>query len=796
MKIINNSGKESKKIRKYRSIMTLALILVSSLIPCILITISNSLNILQYDPINIKSSDFGTQEYSGLYEGGIKSMGMKIEDNLTTWSYKNHITLLNPYNRAYSDFEYVLNRLDIRAYNIYNGSGSHTIADDSSDPSDIRNGYAIAQTFTTPQTSDLLAVKTVNLYIEHPKLSIPGYSFFYIVNIVDEDMQEILGSTRTEVDKKEVVDGWVPFNISSNILNSNTNYSIVYFIMGLSLYGLDPLIPVGINTWKTENKTFDDNLLTLIIDGNNYTPIHNDSFRDMLCNFTYQQILNPEKIDLGFIIDNQEYTPTYQKSLWTGALGYEGYFIYNLGNQSVQDVNVTISTNQTIPNLDIHIRRYYIYTMDALGYYNVSGNTIDWTINYEYYDIGALGTGLWFLYETDWELKHFYNTLGSEMLEVYFGPLKLFNVSYYGLFDIWGIPLEPGTCVGMYQSPNYCNNINTKVKVENNFQEKGIFQLGQTIKLEAEIRNSLDEPISGGLGTITFKDPTGAIIYEEENITSIDGIMNSSEILIEGDFVQGNYDVEIFWTDGKEIAVYSIQIEVISLSSAFPIEILLLIGVIAGLAIIVVPSARKYIKQRNWEKSLRNLFILSKDGVNMYDYTFGIEIQRPELISGMISAMTSFMKEATGSQQDLRIIDQEDKKIILYTGIYTRAALVCDKDLPIIHKRIKKFSEEFERNYGKRLLNWSGELTMFKDAEPIVMKYFPVSMEQKIIHGVRQKLIKFREELQITSDPKEIVSMMHKITEFSSRYQEIITRHYIKYLAELIKIAEEKIRLQ
>ena len=101
----------------------------------------------------------------------------------------------------------------------------------------------------------------------------------------------------------------------------------------------------------------------------------------------------------------------------------------------------------------------------------------------------------------------------------------------------------------------------------------------------------------------------------------------------------------------------------------------------------------------------------------------------------MISALTSFMKEATGSQQDLRIIDQEDKKVILYTGIYTRAALVCDKDLPIIHKRVKKFSEEFERKYGKRLLNWSGEITMFKDAEPLVMKYFPVSMEQKIIHG-------------------------------------------------------------
>jgi hypothetical protein len=159
----------------------------------------------------------------------------------------------------------------------------------------------------------------------------------------------------------------------------------------------------------------------------------------------------------------------------------------------------------------------------------------------------------------------------------------------------------------------------------------------------------------------------------------------------------------------------------------------------------------------------------------------------------MISALTSFMKEATGSKQDLRIIDQEDKKIILGHGVHTKIALVCDKDLPIIHKKVMNFTEEFERHYGKRLHNWTGEQSMFKDADSIVTKFFPVSMEQKTIHIVRQKLIQFRTVLQITNDPKKVVSLMHEITEFSARYQEIITHHYMKYLGELIKIAEDKI---
>ena len=793
MKKYTCSRKRDKIKKRYRGIIALTII-ISTLILSTTGILWQLSNVLQRDSIDIKYSDLGTQDYSGLYDGGIRTMGMKIEENTTNWTDLNQTSILNTHNMSNSGFEYSLNRLDIRAYNIYNGSGSFSIAEDTTRKSDIVDGHVIAQAFTTPQTSDLLAIERLNLYLEYSLPGIGLFSYIYFVGIYDEYFQDTLGSTYQRVDQTSVND-WVSFNISSNILDANTNYFIVYYMLKLSKLTLISKI-VELNTWKAENRSMPYNNLTGKISGDDFIPIQNDTYRDMLCNFTFQQILNPEKINLKFIIEDKEFTPSYQKSLWTGALGYEGYLIHNLGNQSIQDVNVTITTNQTIPNLDIHIRRYYTYTIDSSGYYNVSGNTIDWTINYEYYDIGALGIELWFLYETDWELQHFYNTLGSEVFEVYFGPMKLFNISYYGLFDLWGTPLEPGTCVGMYQSPNYCNDINTKVKIGNNFQEKGIFQLGQTIKLEAEIRNSLDEPISGGSGKITFKNPSGAIIYEQENITSINGIMNSSEILIEGDFTQGNYDVDIFWTDGKEVAFYSIQIEVKSFETAFPIEILILIGVIAGLTMIVVPTARKYIKQRNWEKSLRNLFVLSKDGVNMYNYAFGVEIQNPELISGMISALMTFMKEATGSKQDLRIIDQEDKKVILGHGDHIKIALVCDKDLPIIHKRVIKFTEEFESHYGKRLLNWTGELTMFKDAEPIVMKYFPVSMEEKIIYGVRQKLMQFREVLQTTSDPKEIVTMMHEITEFSSRYQEIITRHYMKYLGELIKIAEEKIRLQ
>ena len=82
---------------------------------------------------------------------------------------------------------------------------------------------------------------------------------------------------------------------------------------------------------------------------------------------------------------------------------------------------------------------------------------------------------------------------------------------------------------------------------------------------------------------------------------------------------------------------------------------------------------------------------------------------------------------------------------------------------------------------------------MFKDADSIVKKYFPVSMEEQKIRGVRQKLLEFRERLLTVDDKAEIISILREITEFSSRYQQIINNYSFKDFNELIRIAEYKI---
>ncbi len=218
-----------------------------------------------------------------------------------------------------------------------------------------------------------------------------------------------------------------------------------------------------------------------------------------------------------------------------------------------------------------------------------------------------------------------------------------------------------------------------------------------------------------------------------------------------------------------------------------------LAGMIGAFVVTASIVARKYIRQRNWEKTLHNLFVLTKEGAAIYDYSFGIEIKNPDMISGMISALTSFIKEATGSKKSLRTVDQQDKKLILSQGDSITVALLCDKDLPIIHKRISMFTQSFEDNYGKYLKNWRGEMAILKGADAIVTKHFPVSVEEQIIRGVSEKLFEFRERLNIIDDPRQIITMMQEINEFSSRYQEIINKFAIKEFNELIRLCEEKI---
>jgi len=738
------------------------------------------------------SSGIG-ENITGDYVGDLSLVYFESISNWSSWSYQNRSTNILSHNRSVTNKEFVLNRLEIYADNIINesGSGEYVIANNTNKQLNPTPSTKFAQQFTAP---DLIALDIIWLYLNYSMTLGPEFNnyHYWVLQIYDENFEEEIDEI-WKYESRKIVDEWIRFYPRANIFEPGEKYNLVLRLA--DKYGESVIEEPFFNYWKAENYTsssFNKGLTSRFV-GNTWVQFTNDDTTDLLCYFSYKKLIDPALIDLKFIVNNETIIPLYQQSTF-GFMGYEAYYSYTIEAQISSPVNVTVVTNQTIPVLQVYIEMYYVHLVNATGIYSVDDNYNEWTIEYYYEEINPWG---WpppiFLFERDWDFVKFLDPDGIEMNEIYFGPMNLYNKSYYGVTDIFGPQLERGIYTGIFHSPNYCNTIKSKVKSGSQFTETFSLELGQTIILEAEIFDTTNQPISGGIGQILLQSPSGSIILNETGLNVVNGIMISSEIILGSGFSEGFYEATIFWTNGQEIAYYSVSIQVED-----PAKTIMLIGIIIGVAIASVPLAvvaRSQIRRRNWKKSLRNLFVLTKDGVSLYEYSFGIEIQDPALISAMIAALTNFVREATGSKKALRTVDQEDKKVILYHGDYVTVALLSEKDLPIIHKRIKKFTESFEAQYGKHLKGWKGETTIFKGTEILLSKQFPLDVEEQIIRGVKQKLLDFRQQLDLLKDSAHIISLMRHINDFITRYQSIVSTHYINYYFEIIKIAEEKISL-
>ncbi|MBY9012146.1 MAG: hypothetical protein KGD70_07220 [Candidatus Lokiarchaeota archaeon] len=723
---------------------------------------------------------------TGDYKGDLSLVYFEFNSNWSSWSYQNRSTNIVPHNMSVNEKEFVLNRLEIYADNIINetGSGDFVIADNITNQFSPVSSYLFAQQFTA---HDLYSIDVIWLYLNY-SLMAPEFEHYMVLHIFNETFEEEI-DVMWEWEHRNKVDEWKPFFPRANIFEPGKKYNLIFHIWNEKLEEEDGL---EFDYWKAEqykNSSFNKGL-SLRHDGERWYQIANDATADLLCFFSYKKLINPASVDLKYIINNEIITPIFQRSSF-GMWGYEAYLSYTLDAQVSSLINITVITNQTIPTLEIYIEMYYIHIVNATGSYSVDDNYNEWTIEYFYEEISFGWPPPIFLFERDWDFVQFMDPHGVPMNDIYFGPMDLYNKSYYGVTNFFGPPLERGTYTGIFQSPNYCNKINFKAQSGTQFIVESSLELGQTIRLEAEIFNTFNQPMSGGDGRILLKSPSGSILINDTGLSAINGILTSTELNLDGG--EGFYEATIFWTNGQEIAYFTVSIQVED-----PAKIIMFAGIIIGVAVASVPLtvvARRQLRQRNWKKSLKNLFVLTKDGVSLYEYSFGIEIQDPALISAMIAALTNFVREATGSKKSLRTVDQEDKKVILYHGDYVTVALLSEKDLPIIHKRIKRFTESFEEQYGIHLKGWRGETTIFKGTEILLSKEFPLDVEEQVIRGVKQKLLDFRQQLDVLKDPVHIISLMKHINDFISRYQAVVNTHYINYYFEIIKIAEEKISL-
>lgn len=122
----------------------------------------------------------------------------------------------------------------------------------------------------------------------------------------------------------------------------------------------------------------------------------------------------------------------------------------------------------------------------------------------------------------------------------------------------------------------------------------------------------------------------------------------------------------------------------------------------------------------------QGLYIIYDDGRGIFDYAFLDKYdQDPNLIAGMFSAITSFIKETTKSQDLLKTIDHGDITILIEYGTRIFGALfIKGKQSTDIREKLKLFITQFESKYTQVLEDWSGALIHFKDDHKLVEEIF------------------------------------------------------------------------
>jgi len=342
-----------------------------------------------------------------------------------------------------------------------------------------------------------------------------------------------------------------------------------------------------------------------------------------------------------------------------------------------------------------------------------------------------------------------------------------------------------------FSSPNYITNMELLKKplFAGEFSAAREVYFGEPFKIQATIKNGEGELITTGNCSFYLFNSNGIQIYSC-NKTNTNGVVTSDEIATQG-WALGTYSMVIFWTNGEE---YGMNILYISVSLSPLLYVIIIAVIVASVTIFALTYGRRKLAERNWIKSLHHLLVLSKkDGRPMYNYSFGVAIKDASLVSGMISAMTSFVRETTGSKKQLRVIDQEDKKIILSHGTMASVTILCEKDLPIIHKRAQAFLQSFEEQYGPKLRKWTGNVEIFKGASKLVEDFFPISMEQKLINKCGNQLQELKTKIETAEDEATITEILKTTTNLTELYQDLILKNFHNLINEIIKIAHEKL---
>jgi hypothetical protein len=137
-------------------------------------------------------------------------------------------------------------------------------------------------------------------------------------------------------------------------------------------------------------------------------------------------------------------------------------------------------------------------------------------------------------------------------------------------------------------------------------------------------------------------------------------------------------------------------------------------------------------KESDWSKSAKSLYIFNRNSVCLFTHKFtsdnktkNVDLPSEDLVTGGLSGILSLVTEITNEKKNLRVIDKESTKIYFSYGKYVITALISEKYLPVLFKKLDLFTKAFEDEFEQDLEDFKGETRKFEEkGNLLILKYF------------------------------------------------------------------------
>jgi hypothetical protein len=125
---------------------------------------------------------------------------------------------------------------------------------------------------------------------------------------------------------------------------------------------------------------------------------------------------------------------------------------------------------------------------------------------------------------------------------------------------------------------------------------------------------------------------------------------------------------------------------------------------------------------------LFDIYIIYQDGRNIYHKNFAPTSLDSSVISGFLSALNDFAKEALPSEGMLKVIEKGNIKVIFKHGKKIHMVLITEvndkNEIIYLNNRLIELTEKIETKYSDKIEDWGGAVEDFPGIEELVYEHF------------------------------------------------------------------------